>query len=123
VNTSPAPYFLHTKRKARSLTSSIGAKHSPLKLTLPIDLFVAANAFRPAPILLSKRLAYKNLYTSSSKPDTMELEKHEIKTEVEKSIRMCQEIMDDGQDIDIDDIQHMARMIQLALMRVNKDLL
>ncbi|HLC84542.1 MAG TPA: hypothetical protein VJH22_02000 [Candidatus Nanoarchaeia archaeon] len=53
----------------------------------------------------------------------MQLEKSEIKTEVQKAMRLCDEIIRDGQDMDIDDVQHAAKKILIALTRVNKDLL
>jgi len=53
----------------------------------------------------------------------MKLSKEEIKHEVKEAIILCQEIIDHGAETDVDDIQHSAKKIQLALMRVNSDVL
>ena len=55
--------------------------------------------------------------------DGLQLDKAEIKTEVEKAIRLCEEIKRDAPEMDIDDIQHAIEKIEIALRRVNKDLL
>jgi len=53
----------------------------------------------------------------------MELSKEEIKQEVITAIKACQATMDNYKDMDRDDMSHNAKKAQMALMRVNQDLL
>lgn len=53
----------------------------------------------------------------------MELSKDEIKQEVVNAIRACQDILDNYKDMDRDDMAHLAKKAQIALKRVNEDLL
>ncbi len=53
----------------------------------------------------------------------MKLTKTEIAKEVDTALTLCQDIITDAADMDVDDIQHHAEQIKKALMRVRKDVL
>lgn len=51
------------------------------------------------------------------------MEKHEIRHEVELAIRYCEELRGHLEEIDTDEVEHLIKKIELALMRCNKEFL